>query len=371
VITASQAGNAFFTAAQSVSRTLTVTGLSQTISFSAIPAKLVGDADFNPGATSTSGLTVIYSSSNASVATIINNKIHINAAGFANITATQVGNSIYTPAVAVVQLLSVTTAYTYTPISTTILSGTLNSGTNGNLSTNNSSYFVVNSTTRNTRVVDWYGVARITQLPSSISKLTINYDGKNSNLRTQILYLYNWSTLAWTSIDSRSVGSTDVTITNVQNTPANFISSTGEIRLRVNSTGGSVNFTSSGDWMQFVVQSNSAVRNADACNCLIDTLGSGFSRVATPKSNIEKVILFPNPTKGGTYLQYQVNQTTPVNIGIYDANGKLVKTIMKDEFSFIGVQRISIPTEALSNGIYFVHLDTKENSTSVKFIISR
>jgi hypothetical protein len=70
-------------------------------------------------------------------------------------------------------------------------------------------------------------------------------------------------------------------------------------------------------------------------------------------------------------LQYQVNQTTPVNIGIYDANGKLVKTILKDEFSFIGVQRISIPTDALSNGIYFIRLDTKENSTSVKFVISR
>jgi hypothetical protein len=371
VITASQAGNAFYSAAQSVSQSLTVTGLSQTISFSAIPAKLVGDADFNPGATSTSGLGVIYSSSNASVATIINNQIHINAAGYANITATQAGNSIYTPAVAVVQLLSVTTSYTYAPTTTTILNGTLNSGTNGNLSTNNSSYFVVNSTTRNTRVVDWYGAVRISQLPSSISKLTINYDGKNSNSRTQILYLYNWSTLAWTSIDSRSVGSTDITITNVQNTPANFISSTGEIRLRVLSSGGSVNFTSSGDWMRFVVESNSAVRNADACNCLIDTLGTGFSRVATPKSNIEKVVLFPNPSKGGTYLQYQVNQTTPVNIGIYDANNKLVKMIIKNEFSFIGVQRVSIPTEALSNGIYFVHLDTKENSTSVKFVISR
>jgi hypothetical protein len=132
-----------------------------------------------------------------------------------------------------------------------------------------------------------------------------------------------------------------------------------------------VNFASSGDWMQFVVQSNSAVRNADACNCLIDTLGTGFARVAASKNSIEKVVLFPNPTKGGTYLQYQVNQTTPVNIGIYDANNKLVKTIIKDEFSFIGVQRVSIPTEALSNGIYFVHLDTKENSTSVKFVISR
>jgi len=371
VITASQAGNAFYSAAQSVSRTLTVTGLSQTISFSAIPAKLVGDADFNPGATSTSGLTVIYSSSNASVATIINNQIHIVAAGYANITATQAGNSIYTSAAAVVQLLSVTTSYTYVPTTTTILNGTLNSGTNGNLSTNNSSYFVVNSTTRNTRVADWYGAVKITQLPSSISKLTINYDGKNSSSKTQILYLYNWSTLAWTSIDSRTVSSTDVSITNVQNTPANFISSTGEIRLRVYSSGGTSNYTSSGDWMQFVVQSNSAVRNADACNCLIDTLGTGTSRVATSKNNIEKVVLFPNPTKGGTYLQYQVNQTTPVNIGIYDANGKLVKMIIKDEFSFIGVQRISIPTETLSNGIYFIHLDTKETSTSVKFIISR
>jgi hypothetical protein len=45
---------------------------AQTISFSPLPNKFKGDLDFSPGATSTSGLTVTYNSSNTAVATIVN-----------------------------------------------------------------------------------------------------------------------------------------------------------------------------------------------------------------------------------------------------------------------------------------------------------
>ncbi len=370
-ITASQSGNAFYNAAQSVTRSLTVTSLSQTISFATIPAKIVGDVDFNPGATATSGLTVIYTSSNALVATIVNNQIRIVGAGFANITATQPGNNIYTAASAVVQLLNVTTVYNYSPISTTVISGTIKSGTFGNLNTNNSSYLVFNSTTKNTRTIDWNTNIKITQTPSSVTKLTVNYDGKNSASKTQILYLFNWVSNTWNQIDSRTVSNSDETITSVQNSPANFISSTGDVKFRVFSSGGNNNYTCSGDWLQISVQSSSAVRSADACNCQIDTLGNNSSRVASIKNNIERVVLYPNPTRGGTYLQYQVNQTTAIKVGIFNETGKLVKSVVENEFVFIGVQRLSIPTEDLPNGIYFIRLIDGERTTSLKFLIKR
>jgi hypothetical protein len=79
----------------------------QTITFPSIPTKLTTDADFSPGATASSGLPVTYSSSNAAVATILSGNIHIVGAGTATITATQAGNSVYNPAPAVSQLLTV------------------------------------------------------------------------------------------------------------------------------------------------------------------------------------------------------------------------------------------------------------------------
>lgn len=79
----------------------------QTINFSSLPVKTYGDADFNPGATSTSGLEVTYSSNNTAVATIVNGNIHIAGAGTADIKAEQAGNTDYQAAPPVTVTLTV------------------------------------------------------------------------------------------------------------------------------------------------------------------------------------------------------------------------------------------------------------------------
>ncbi|MBT2564123.1 putative Ig domain-containing protein [Pedobacter sp. ISL-68] len=81
--------------------------LSQTITFNALAQKTVGDADFDAGATASSGLTVSYSSSDPNVATIINGQLHILTAGTTTITASQAGNAQYLTATPVSQVLTV------------------------------------------------------------------------------------------------------------------------------------------------------------------------------------------------------------------------------------------------------------------------
>ena len=80
----------------------------QTINFNPLPFKKIGDSDFNPGVTASSGLAITYTSSNPNVATIVNNMIHIVGLGYSIITASQVGNNGYEPATSVAQNLSVT-----------------------------------------------------------------------------------------------------------------------------------------------------------------------------------------------------------------------------------------------------------------------
>ena len=108
VITASQAGNDTYKSAISVRQTLTVNGTNQTITFPTLTAKVYGDADFSPGASASSGLTVTYISSNTYVATIVNGNIHLVGPGTATITASQEGNAIYNAAPNVSQSLTVT-----------------------------------------------------------------------------------------------------------------------------------------------------------------------------------------------------------------------------------------------------------------------
>ncbi len=355
-ITASQAGNNIYAAATPVTQTLTVNGISQTISFAALPAKIVGDADFNPGATSTSGLAVTYASSNAAVATIVNNLIHVVGAGTAIITASQPGNSTYLPATNLTQALTVSRSVIYTPTSVTITSGSLSSGAFGNLATNNSSYIVVNSTTTGTRINDWYGVFKVTQPASSISKFVVSYDGKNSASKTQLIYLYNWSSLSWTQIDSRTVSTTDITVTFTQNSPANFISSTGEIRVRIYSSSGTSNYSCSGDWLQVAIQTTSANKS--------------LSTGTQSDDHTINAILFPNPVQHQATLNYFLSKDSKVAIRITDEQGRLVKKLQDNTLTYSGEQIKSIETSSLSNGVYYLQILADDSRQVIKFIVA-
>ncbi len=72
-----------------------------------MPSKTYGDPPFTLSATSTSGLTVNFSSDNPSVASVSGNIVSITGAGTVIITASQPGNSNWNPAPDVEQTLTV------------------------------------------------------------------------------------------------------------------------------------------------------------------------------------------------------------------------------------------------------------------------
>ena len=103
IITASQDGNDSFFPAAPVTQTFTVitdviVPQPQTITFSALPSKTYGDASFELVATSSSGLSVSFSSSNTSVCTVIGSTATVVAAGSYSIIASQGGNAYFQPA---------------------------------------------------------------------------------------------------------------------------------------------------------------------------------------------------------------------------------------------------------------------------------
>nr|WP_294928035.1 cellulose binding domain-containing protein [uncultured Flavobacterium sp.] len=81
---------------------------NQTIDFSSMPVKYIGDVDFELSAVTSSGLPITYSSSDTTIATIVDgNKLHINGVGTSIITASQIGDSIYYPVEPVDQTFNV------------------------------------------------------------------------------------------------------------------------------------------------------------------------------------------------------------------------------------------------------------------------
>jgi hypothetical protein len=335
---------------------MTLLRQNQTITFPAISNKTISNADFNAGATASTGLAITYSSSNAAVATIVNGNIHIVGSGTSVITAYQGGDAYTYNEASATQLLTVTPVYTYAPTNATTTVGSACKCTVGNLVTNNSQYHVVTSTASGTRRCDWYGSVVINQPPASVTKLTINYDGKFSISRTQTLYLYNWSTTSWTQINSKTVSTTDV-LTNYSTTsPSNFISSTGEIRLRVYSTGGTTTFKSSGDWMQFLIESTS-------------TATSKYS-VASNNQYLDAVIIEGTQNQKNKVLKYNLLQDGKLSASIFDKEGTLVREIKNKEFQKSGTHKLKLDTRELMKGDYEIALIVDKYSQNLKFTIN-
>jgi type 1 fimbria pilin len=203
----------------------------------------------------------------------------------------------------------------------------------------------------------------INQSASSVNKITINYDGKNSASKTQLLYLYNWSNSSWTQIDSRTVSTSDVTINKVQTTtPANFVSPTGEIRLRVYSTGGTTNYICSGDWMQFIVESSELPNTSKmASSNAVNNFNNAIS---------QEVVLKSNFLKSENSIDYYLNIASNVAIQLFDDNGNLLRSI-KEGKDKPGAHQVTFNTNDLKPGHYQIQLKAGKLTKSIKFNIEK
>jgi trimeric autotransporter adhesin len=107
---AEQAGDASYEAAATVERSFTVARAAQTIDFPALATRTVGEADFAPGATSSSGLAVTYASQSEPVCTIVAGSVHLVAQGECQLIAEQAGDHDHLPAAPMTRSFAVAAA---------------------------------------------------------------------------------------------------------------------------------------------------------------------------------------------------------------------------------------------------------------------
>jgi hypothetical protein len=108
-VTASQSGNSNYEAASSVTRSFAVGGGDQTITFKNPGTQTYGEADFNPGATASSGLPVSYTATGVCSITE-SGLVHLTETGSCSVTAHQEGSSVWNPAPEVEQTFTVAPA---------------------------------------------------------------------------------------------------------------------------------------------------------------------------------------------------------------------------------------------------------------------
>ena len=198
-ITADQPGDLAYAPALDIEKTITVSKQNQSITFTPMPNKSVGDFDFDAGATASSTLPISYASSDTNIAQIIGpdndgdfspdpgtQKIRIRAAGTVTITASQAGDSIYNAATNLQQTLTIN-FYNLFPDSITGMEfwfdgNNVNADTSVDVIVDNSAFFTWNDMSGNTRNAVQGDAAKmgIYKLNSLNSKGTIQFDAADT-----------------------------------------------------------------------------------------------------------------------------------------------------------------------------------------------
>jgi hypothetical protein len=142
------------------------------------------------------------------------------------------------------------------PTSFTVLVGTAQGGTAASLAADDDNYLVVGSTTKATRTATWYGA--FTGVSNATTTLAASYTGKSSLTCTQTIAMWRWTDSTWVQLDSRSIGTAEVQVSNLTppGTLADFVSGTtgaGEVRVRISCSTGTAAFSLSGDLMKLAV----------------------------------------------------------------------------------------------------------------------
>ncbi len=106
-ISADQAMDGNYNAAGTVTASVVIDKIAQTIVFAPLPDKTLGDAAFAVTATASSGLAISFASATVSICTVANSQITLVATGTCTITANQAGDANTVAAPAVIQSFAV------------------------------------------------------------------------------------------------------------------------------------------------------------------------------------------------------------------------------------------------------------------------
>lgn len=86
------------------------------------------------------------------------------------------------------------------------------------------------------------------------------------------------------------------------------------------------------------------------------------------KRNFAILSIYPNPSAQYNYLHYALNAKSLVNIGLFSANGKLVRQLQNQEMQ-PGIYSLKVSLDNLSRGIYYYKIQAGKEYYSAKIVL--
>ena len=87
------------------------------------------------------------------------------------------------------------------------------------------------------------------------------------------------------------------------------------------------------------------------------------------KNGIRLYNPFPNPVENDVVLQYYLNSPQKISINIYDIQGKMVETLISDQYSIAGNHKITFNVDQIASGLYNVQLRTTQTTYTKSFVV--
>jgi flagellar hook assembly protein FlgD len=79
--------------------------------------------------------------------------------------------------------------------------------------------------------------------------------------------------------------------------------------------------------------------------------------------------VFPNPTEGNSYAQFELKQSQNIEINICDVTGKKINTIQQGEMQ-AGTHSLAIKGSDLKAGIYLINVTTQNGTFTHKLVVN-
>ena len=304
---------------------------SQTLSFASLSVQTFGQAPFVLSATSSAGLSLVYSASNTLIS-INSNTVTINGAGTVNITATQTGNENYESTNAVSQILSIQKG------NQSISFASFTSKTFGNapfvlMASSSAGLDLVYSASNtlisiNTNTVTINGAGTVNITASNTGNN--NYLGTSAtqtlliSVRETVDTTKSNPTLTFTAIPNLTVGQKYV-MTATSNSPVTIIftsSDTNKVSIR----GNTATAKAIGNVVITASQEANATYNPATAQQTV-TVVAITTPTMYPLTPIEKgnpaIRIYPNPANDYITIQYDKTQKV-ASVKIYDMMGRVV-----------------------------------------------
>ncbi len=98
---------------------------------------------------------------------------------------------------------------------------------------------------------------------------------------------------------------------------------------------------------------------------------AGNPSLAVPAlDELNGLSVFPNPTAGDLSVRFDLSESMPLQIAVYNTLGQRLQTVAAQNFA-AGAHQIDVDANTLANGIYYLSFQSENKQVTTRFVVNK